>query len=64
MNVRQLIEKLSQFPDHMNVFLDERLTDEYRFGLLNSVHMTEVEFMEEPEGKVISKDNAVILSEE
>lgn len=63
MNVKQLKEKLSEYPDHMDVFMDERLTD-FRFGLLNSVTSREIPFSEDPDGPELSRDTVVILSED
>ena len=46
----------------MDVFVGERLT-EFTYGLLNSVYIQEVNFMEEPGGKVLASAKAVVLSE-
>lgn len=63
MKVGQLKKQLEQFPDDMDVFIDERTT-EFTYGLLNTVTMQEIPFMEEPGGKVMGKDTVVILSED
>tara|TARA_R110000822_G_scaffold123489_2_gene257876 strand:+ start:1242 stop:1433 length:192 start_codon:yes stop_codon:yes gene_type:complete len=63
MTKKELIEKLKQYPDNMEVFMDERITD-FTYGLLNSVTEKEINFMEEPGGKVLSRDKVIILSEE
>ena len=36
MTVKELKEKLNEYPDSMDVFLDERLT-KFSFGLLNGI---------------------------
>ena len=63
MIVKDLIEKLKQYPDNMEVFMDERITD-FTYGLLNSVTEKEINFMEEPGGTILSRDKVIVLSEE
>jgi len=63
MTVKKLIETLSQYPENMEVFMAERKT-EFTYGLLNSVSKQEINFMEEPNGEVLSRDEVVILDEE
>lgn len=63
MTVKQLIAKLSEFPEDSDVFMDERKTD-FRYGLLNSVRIQEINFMEDPDSEVLSTGVVVILDEE
>ena len=63
MTIKELKEKLSEFPDDMDVFVSERVTD-FTYGLVNNVYIKEINFMEEPEGEVLSRDEVVIISEE
>lgn len=63
MTIKELKEKLSQYPDNADVFMAERKT-EFSFGLLNSVSEQEINFMEEPNGEVLYVGMAVILDEE
>ena len=63
MTVKELKEKLSQYPDHMYVFMAERKT-EFGYGLLNSVRCDEISFMEEPDGDPLATDTVIILDEE
>ena len=63
MTVKELIKKLQEFPPNMDVFVSERIT-EFKYGLLNSVYIKEINFLEEPDGEVISIDKVVILDEE
>ncbi len=63
MTVKELKATLEQYPDNMDVFVDERRTDFY-YGLVNSVTKEYISFMEEPNGKAMSRDEVVMLSEE
>jgi len=63
MNVKQLKQELEKYPDDMDVFIDERLTD-FRYGLLNGVTKKEINFMEEPNSEPLSKDTVVVLGED
>ena len=63
MTVKQLKAELGKYPDHLDVFLDERLTD-FTYGLCNSTSSREINFMEEPGGEPLAKDTVVILSED
>lgn len=63
MTIKELKEKIKDLPDHMDVFVDERLT-EFRYGLVNSAEVKEINFMEEPDGEVISRDKVLVLTED
>lgn len=63
MTVKELKNKLDQFPDSMEVFLAERKT-EFQYGLLNSVSDAEINFKEDTDGEVLATDTVVILDEE
>ena len=63
MTVKKLIEKLSEYPENMEVFIAERKS-EFTYGILNSVSKQEINFMEEPNGEVLSSDEVVILDED
>jgi len=62
MTVKQLKEELSKYPDNMDVYVAERKT-EFAYGLVNSVYEKVINFMEEPDGEVLSRDNVVVLDE-
>lgn len=63
MKVKELKEKLNEFPDNMDVFVAERKT-EFTYGLVNSVFVKKINFVEEPGGEVLSRDKVVIIDEE
>jgi hypothetical protein len=69
MTVKQLKEKLSKYPDNMEVFVAERKT-EFAYGLVNSVRKEEILFTENPdfedfgEDEVSARDTVVIIDEE
>lgn len=63
MTVKQLIQKLSSFPENMEVFIAERKT-EFSYGLVNSAYVKKINFGEDPDGEVLSTDNVVVLDEE
>jgi len=63
MNVKQLKEELSKYPDTMDVFVDVRLT-EFRYGLLNSAKVKLIDFMEDPDSKPLASEDVVVLSED
>jgi hypothetical protein len=63
MKVKELKEKLNEFPDNMDVFVSERVTD-FSYGLVNSVYIKEINFVEEPGGEVLSCDKVVIIDED
>lgn len=47
----------------MDIFVGERLT-EFKYGLVNSAKVKSINFMEEPNGKVLAKDSVLILEED
>lgn len=69
MTVKELKQKLAQFPDDMEVFVDERKS-EFRYGLVNSIRSEEILFTENPdfedfgEESVQARDTIVIIDEE
>jgi hypothetical protein len=67
MTVKELKEKLSQYPDTMDVFVAERKT-EFAYGLVNSIRSEEITFAENPDfsedEEVLAKDTVVIIDEE
>lgn len=64
MTVKELKEKLAEYPDHMEIFMAERKT-EFTYGLLNSVKSDEIDFKENPyDEEVLARDTVVILDEE
>jgi hypothetical protein len=63
MTVKELKEKLNKFPDNTDVFVDERYT-EFTYGIVNSVHMMEIDLVEEPGGDSLAQQDVVIISEE
>lgn len=63
MTVKQLRIELEKYPDEMDVFMDERLT-EFNYGLVNSVTCKEIDFYEQPDdSEPLASDKALILSE-
>lgn len=63
MIIKELKEIIKDLPDTMDVFLDERLT-EFKYGLVNSAKVREINFMEEADGEVISRDKVLVLTED
>lgn len=63
MTVKELKQKLEGLPGTMDVFMDERMT-EFRYGMVNTCQVKEINFMEDPGGPVMSTDKVVILSED
>lgn len=63
MTVKQLKEAIADLPDTMDVFVAERKT-EFAYGLVNDAYVKRIDFMEEPDGKVLSSDNCLVLDEE
>lgn len=63
MNIKQLKKVIENLPDHMDIFVGERLT-EFKYGLVNSAKVKSINFMEEPNGKVLAKDSVLILEED
>lgn len=63
MNIKELKEKIKDLPDNMEVFIDERLT-EFRYGLVNTVEVKGIDFMEEPDGEVLARHRSLVLSED
>jgi hypothetical protein len=63
MTLGQFREQTKELPDHLDIFMDERLT-EFTYGLVNTAQVKEINFMEEPGGEILSTDNALVLSED
>lgn len=63
MTVKELKQRLDNFPDNMEVYIDERKT-EFAYGLLNSVSVRSIAMKEDPDGETLAIVDAVILDEE
>lgn len=64
MTVGELKKQLEKYPDTLQVFLGERMTD-FTYGLLNTVAETEIEFHEDEEyDEPMAVDRVVILTED
>ena len=63
MNIKALKKAIEHLPDHMDVFVGERLT-EFKYGLVNSTTVKEINFMEEPDGEPMATDTVFILMED
>jgi len=63
MTIKELKRKIENLPDTMEVFVDERYTD-FKYGLVNSANVTEIDFIEEPDGNPLSQDDVFVLSED
>lgn len=63
MTVKELKEKIANLPDSMDVFVAERKT-EFAYGLVNSAFVKKIDFMEEPDGEVLTQDDVLVLEEE
>lgn len=63
MTLKVFREKTADFPETMEIFVGERLT-EFTYGLVNSVSIKEINFSEEPDGEVISREKVIVLQED
>ena len=63
MTVKELIKELQKHPENMDVFVAPRKT-EFTYGLVNTISKKEIDFMEEPDGEVLSRDNVIVIDEE
>ena len=67
MNVKQLKEALSKYPDEMDVFIAPRVTD-FAYGLANSARSQEITFTENPDfdedDEVQAKETVVVIDEQ
>ena len=63
MTVKELIKELQKHSENMDVFVAERKTG-FTYGLVNSVSKKEIDFIEEPDGEVLSKYNVIVIDEE
>lgn len=62
MTVRELREKLAEFPNNMEVFLDR--TTDFKYGSAENVYSKKINFKEDPDDKVLATDKVVIISED
>jgi hypothetical protein len=63
MTVKQLRDKLCNYPEHWEVYLDERKT-EFTYGLLNTVSEREITILESEDGEDFPEKDVVVLSED
>ena len=65
MTVKEMKQQLEKYPDHLDVFLDERYS-EFTYGLVNSCVQRKIDFYEDPydEDPLSTDVPVVVLSEE
>lgn len=63
MNVKELKEELSKYPDNMDVFLDQRTTN-LMYGLVDNVKKQMIIFTTELDSDLIGEGEVVIISEQ
>jgi len=63
MTLGEFRKQTKDLPDNLEMFMDERLT-EFKYGLVNTVQVKEINFMEEPNGEVLSTDKVLAISED
>lgn len=51
MNVKQLKEKLNEFPDDMDVFIPSTISD-FDYGMVNSVSSKQISFYDEGDDSI------------
>ena len=62
MNVAQLKEKLNDYPDNMEIAI--RSTEsEFSFAPINQLTEVDVDFKEDPHGKVLNTQKCLLLDE-
>lgn len=62
MTVKQLKEKLSAFPDEMDVFFSEIQTG-FNFAPVEMVYQKEMNMLDGEDGKVLATQDVVVLDE-
>lgn len=60
MTKKQLIEKMKDFPDNMDIFI-EKTNDEFHFSLLENALTKKVSFSD---GKLKGKEKVIVLTDE
>lgn len=63
MTLGEFKKATKDMPDHLELFVAERKT-EFSFGMVNSVFIKKINFMEDPNGPVLSKSEVIVLDEE
>lgn len=63
MTVKELKQQLEKYPDHMLVFVGERMTD-FTYGMVNTVSLKEISFMEEPGDEPLATYTVVVIEED
>jgi len=63
MNKEELIKKLQEIKGNPDIFIAERKT-EFSYGLVNSIYLKKINLMEEPQGKVLARENVIVIDEE
>lgn len=61
MTVKELKEKLNEYPDNLDVFLYS--TSEFGIGLANNVYVDNAKFSETPNGKALCTDRVLIIED-
>lgn len=63
MTLGEFREKTKDYSDHLELFIDERLTD-FKYGLVNSIEKKKINFSEENGGGPKARVEVIVLSED
>lgn len=61
MTVKELREKLDEYPDNMDVYLQS--TSQFGVGLANEVYVENIKFSEEPNSKPLCSEKVLIIED-
>jgi hypothetical protein len=65
MTLGEFRKQTAKMPDHLDLFMDERLTDtDFKYGLVNSIERKEIEFSEGYGGGPTANVEVIVLSED
>lgn len=61
MTVKELKEKLNEYPDNMDVYLYS--TSEFGIGLANSIYVDNAKFSESPNNKPLCSEKVLVIED-
>lgn len=63
MTLGEFRKKTEGWPDTLDLFIDERLT-EFKYGLVNSIERKEINFSEYFDSRPLAKGEVIVFSED
>ena len=63
MTLKEFRKQTKDWDENLELFMGERLS-EFKYGLINSIDLKKINFMDEPNGEPLARTKVIVLTED